>query len=65
MNLFEAIREEKDRVLELIRVYRTLGPQCAFAIMMHEQTIAQADKAVQEQDAAAMVRALAALRECQ
>lgn len=65
MNLIEGIQAELDRVRELIRVYKTLGPAASFAIMMHEQAILLAEKAIADQDTVAMVRAFKTLQGCE
>ena len=63
--LGDALPREIKRCQELVEAYRSLGPAGAFGAAMIQGKIADGIRALAEADPAAMVRACAALRECE
>lgn len=64
-NLAEALPEEIRRCLELVEVYRKIGPIGEFGRKMIQSYIDAAIKASAEHDTVGMLRAYNELKECQ
>ena len=62
MCLAEEYPKELQRLRDLISVYESLGNVGGFGAACHKITLAQAEKALAEQDTVAMVRAFASMR---
>ncbi len=62
-SLGEALPREMTRVRGLIELYRSIGPEGNFAIMLMNRALDEAQKALAEGDVVAMIRIYQELKE--
>lgn len=62
-SLADAMPKEMARVREILGIYREVGPAGAFAAVMIEQDLREADLAVMSGDVVRMITAYKALKE--
>ncbi len=63
--LAESYPKEQARLRELLGQYRAIGPAGAFGAAVIEQALKRADEAAMSGDVVEMVRAYAAMQECE
>lgn len=64
-SLAEALPKEQARVREVLGHYKEIGPPGAFAVVMIEQSLRSADKAVMSGDVVAILAAYEDLKQIQ
>jgi len=60
-SLIDAVKKELERNRELLQLYKTI-PSGVFGAMMIDKDIQEAEKALEDQDAVALIKVLVKLR---